>query len=557
MANPMLSKKADVFFTATTKIKRLFQEVYREQNKKEKSDDEVPRIKVSELVSKMSFYYEKLRNMIDYKEEYLLRKNAIERILRRHILIEDKISIKDLNSSEVARHLLVELIRAAYLPNNSVPETKIEEIGKIIDKYLLLRKYSFEYLKEKSSINNDTKRDLTRWIISLAATDVEENLGKSGVDKVVVDYMYDILTRYVVLPDHSDYEKDKDIQIYVGIHRNYLNFDNDMLSFILFKYYTDNWKNPSIEEIKAASKHILRMKEVIDNQLVHPLTGQMNRLINRYTVFFTILLDVIEENPVNVYDSFIKDPKSFPRLVKKMCAKRYLIARKKLRWSAFRSIVYIFATKLVLVLLLEIPVIQFLGSEVDFNSLIINVSFPPVLLLFIVMFTRMPSEANTAKIIEGVEEITFIEKERKDFFKLRRPVERTSFLNAFFGFFYTVTFFLTFGAIIWGLRAIDFNVVSIIIFLFFLALISFFSIRIKRGIKQLIILPPRENIFSFILDFFYVPIIQVGKWLNEKFDKINVFVLILDVLIEAPFKFFVDITEEWTKYVKERKDEIV
>jgi hypothetical protein len=38
---------------------------------------------------------------------------------------------------------------------------------------------------------------------------------------------------------------------------------------------------------------------------------------------------------------------------------------------------------------------------------------------------------------------------------------------------------------------------------------------------------------------------------------VNVFVFILDFIIEAPFKIFVEITEEWTKYVKERKDDIV
>jgi hypothetical protein len=92
--------------------------------------------------------------------------------------------------------------------------------------------------------------------------------------------------------------------------------------------------------------------------------------------------------------------------------------------------------------------------------------------------------------------------------------------------------------------------------LFFLALVSFFSIRIRKNAKELIILEPKENIFSFITDFFYVPIVSAGKWLSENFSKINVFVFILDFIIEAPFKVFVTITEEWTTYVRERKDEI-
>jgi len=31
----------------------------------------------------------------------------------------------------------------------------------------------------------------------------------------------------------------------------------------------------------------------------------------------------------------------------------------------------------------------------------------------------------------------------------------------------------------------------------------------------------------------------------------------LDFIIEAPFKIFVDIAEQWTKYVRERKEDIM
>jgi hypothetical protein len=51
--------------------------------------------------------------------------------------------------------------------------------------------------------------------------------------------------------------------------------------------------------------------------------------------------------------------------------------------------------------------------------------------------------------------------------------------------------------------------------------------------------------------------VAVGKWLSEKFSRVNVFVFVMDFIIEAPFKILIDIAEDWTKYVKERKDEIV
>jgi hypothetical protein len=93
--------------------------------------------------------------------------------------------------------------------------------------------------------------------------------------------------------------------------------------------------------------------------------------------------------------------------------------------------------------------------------------------------------------------------------------------------------------------------------LFFLTLVSFFSLRIRKVAREMYIVEGSESILSFIADFFYVPIIEVGKWLNEKFSRLNFLVFILDFIIEAPFKVFVGIAEDWTRYVRERKEEIM
>ena len=131
--NPTISKKEEIIFTPNENVKKLFQIIYHEKNKPE-DDDDIPRVKVSELISRLAFYYEKIRNSVDYKEEYLLRKNSILRTLKRQVVIEG--SLKTINAEEVAKNLLIELIRAGYLPNNKLPETKIGEIAVIVKKYL-------------------------------------------------------------------------------------------------------------------------------------------------------------------------------------------------------------------------------------------------------------------------------------------------------------------------------------------------------------------------------------------------------------------------------------
>jgi hypothetical protein len=553
MASPKLKRKSEKSLTLTNKSKKLFQLIYREQNKPKKRNDDIPKIKVSELISKMAFYYEKIRNAVDYKEEHLLRKNAIERILKRQIVIEGAISIKQVDSFEISRHLLTELIRAGYLPNNTIPESKIDDVALVILKFLRLKKYTLENFKGSF----EKKNELMRWIIALCASELEENLGMSKVDRMVIEYMYEILNGNIGLPEDSGYKDDKEIQIFVGIHRNFLKFDQDMQSHILFKYYNENWNEPTEEDIMNIGKNIRPVYEAVQNQISHPLSGQMNRIISRYTVFFSVLTEVIEEDPVGVYESYQRNPKSLEVNIKKICDKKYKQSRKKLWRAAVRSIIYILITKSIFAALIELPATRWFGEELNMFALSINVSFPAILLFAIVLFTRLPSDDNTAKITEGIKEIIFVEESRDEPFNLRPPVKRGAVMNSIFGILYSITFLLSFGFVIWALDLIGFTWVSIVIFLFFLTFVSFFGIRIRKIAKEMIIVPPKDNILSLFSDFFYIPIVQTGKWLSERFSKVNVFVFVLDFIIEAPFKIFVEIAEDWTKYVRERKEDIV
>lgn len=564
MVSPNLTRKSTNTLTANTSVRRLFQVIYSEQNKEDNKNDNVARIKVSDMISKMAFYYEKIRNSVDYQEEYLLRKNSIERILKRKIKIEGVIKVS--NSEEIAENLLLELIRAGYLPNNQVPEKKIKEVGKIIEKYIKLKNYSLARIRPGTQLKNGNvskatdqfqeKSKLTNWLIALMASEIEEVLGIEREKQAILANMHEYLTEHIELPIDLPYAKDLEIQIYVGIYRNFLKFDRDMQSFILFKYYNSNWSDPKDEDIAKIAQNVSAIREATDFQLDHPLTKQLNKIIGRFAIYNIILADVIRQNPSDVYEKIKQDPKSFPRLIKRVCEQRYSSIKSKLWRAAVRSIIYIFLTKSVFVILLEVPAIKWFGEELNIMALIINVVFPALLLFLIVLFTRVPGEDNTARIVEGIEEISFVEHQKNDRIILKKPSKRSGGMGFLFGVLYSITFFLSFGAVVWVLSKGGFNWVSITIFLFFLAFVSFFGLRIRKGTKELFVIEPKENAISFLIDFFYVPIVLAGKWLSERVSRVNVFVFALDFIIEAPFKVFVEVAEQWTKYVKERKDDL-
>lgn len=548
--------------------KKLFQAVYNDLNKPAYKDDGSPRLQVSELISKMAFFYEKIRNAVDYDEDHLLRKNAIARILKRQVRIEG--ILKTADTKDLAEHLLAELIRASYLPNNTLPESKIAEVAQILNKYLnlkqeIIKSFDSNSATKKSKNPLQDKGNYVVWLLTLAACEIEEHLVLSQTKQAMVNVMFDTLKKEIELPPDMPYVNDLDIQIYLSISRNYSRFDEDMLAFVLFKYYNHDWISdkidpmfsPKQEQVKKIATSIREIKEAINYQIKHPLKKQLDRIVRRYALYFTVLQDTIASDPAKVYNEFKHNPNIFFKSLRKVCNQKYKKAKSKLWRAATRSIIYIFLTKSIFVFLIEIPAIHWFNQPLNNVTLAINLAFPAILLFFIVSFTRVPGEKNTDRIVEGVKEVALEGAARKNRIKLRNPKKRGKIINTIFNVIYAATFFVSVYFIVWLLTQINFNWVSILIFLFFLAFVSFFSIIVTRDIKELLVIEKKENLFSFLLDLFYMPIIMAGKWLSNNMSKVNVFIFIFDFIIEAPFKVLIEIAEDWTKYVKERKDNVV
>jgi len=568
MVSPNLIKRTQDLKPAeiNENAKRLFQVIYTDQNKKVLADDDTQKINVSTVVSKLAFFYEKIRNAIEYDEEHLLRKNAIIRILKRQVVIEG--ALKTVDTTEISKHLLSELIRAGYLPNDKIPEVKISEVSKMFDKYFKLRNICVAKINSEMNIKKDVnkvknlineKNVLTDWVLSLAACEIEESLVSNKVKQAMIANLYDFLSHNIKLADDMNFKTDLEIQIYLSICRTYGKFDEDMLSFILFKYYNDDWVNLNLSEQDIARIASLArgLRLEIIRQMTHPLVKQMDRITKKYALYSSIMAETIEQDPVKIYNEIYSNEKTFLASLKKICGIKYKKAKSRLWRVASRSIIYIFLTKSIFVFALEIPATQWFNEPINPISLLINVVFPAVLLFLIVFFTRTPGEANTNKIISGVKELFFAGSERTAPIVLRSKDKRNGVVNWIFNIIYTAAFFVSIYFIIWALTLIHFNWVSITIFLFFLAFVSFFSIITTSGVKDLIVIERRENIFTLLLDLFYMPIIMIGKWLSSNVSKVNIFIFVFDFIIEAPFKVLVEVAEDWTRYVKERKDNMV
>ena len=241
-----------------------------------------------------------------------------------------------------------------------------------------------------------------------------------------------------------------------------------------------------------------------------------------------------------------------------MCRTKYQAVSARMRVLAVRSFIYIFLTKMIFAIILEYPVSLYLYNEVNKISIIINSVFPPILMLLIVSFFRLPGEDNTKRIYNRL--IDIIDKDKSFETQVaiitKKPRPKRPILIFGFTIFYSFTFFITLLIIYQILTMLTFNLISQVIFIFFVSVVTFFSYRIKQIVNEYR-LQEKEGILSPIFDFFFMPVLSLGKFFSSGLSKLNFFIVIFDFIIEAPFKFLFEIVEEWISFVRKRKEEII
>ena len=502
------------------------------------------KVKVHQVSSKIAFLYEKLRNAIDYQEEHLLRKIAIERILKRRLMTEK-------NELDVSKFLVYELIRARYLPNDKIPEKRIEEIKEIVEKYTLL----INNISEDKDGNNANSEYLFDWIIGIAACEIEEKIAPYKKENAMIEFAQKIINEKLKVPERIMNEEDKMIQIHIAVLRNLTKSDLSLIEYRLFKKKHPEWFfAPSEELIVKMAQNINVFVGNIEKQINSPLGENFSKFVKKNLAYFTIMEDAVRKNTNNL-DKIFAHHLHIEDATKESCVRKYKEAKTKLKRAAVRSIIYIFVTKMVLALVLELPFDKYIIGHINYLALGINVLFPPLLMLLVVVTIKVPSKRNTELIVQGIKEMIY-GKYNNVPFVMKGALHRSSFFYKVFKFFYALVFFASFGIIILLLQKLNFNIMSIGLFLFFLSVVSYFGIRIRQNARELVVIKRKEGIITFVTDLFSIPILRMGQWLSTKLSSVNVFVFIFDFIVEAPFKTFIEVFEEWIYYIKEEREKI-
>ena len=500
------------------------------------------KIKLNQLISKLGFFYEKIRNAIDYNEEHLIRRTSLKRLLNRQVGF-----LMEKNPIKISEALIHEFIRAKYLPNDELPETDIEEVAIIIAKYLMV----LQYLAQNPP--PDYKK-ITDWITGLMVCEIDEFLFPDHKETALINYAYGEMVKSINFSKADIDEKERNLQIYIAVLRNLIKADQQLLSYLLFKLYRPDWNNITPDETRKLLPQLLSFKKKIDLHLNHPSGHQLGKMLKVQSVFFNIIKEATSDDLAENRELF-GDETRLAEKIKEVCNRKYKTTRTKLVGSIFRVIIYIFLTKTILALLLELPYDQIFLGHINWLALTINIVFHPLLMAIVALTIKIPGPKNTEIIMEEIKKIIY-GSERRLIYKPKKSLRFGSWAFIIFNSLYSIMFLASFGLVLWFLHKLGFNLFSGALFVFFLTLVSFFGFRLRNIANQYSVTPRKESLTNFLIDFFTLPIISVGRFLSVNFSKINIMIYILDFAIETPFKALVETLDKALGFIREKREEI-
>src|SRR3989338_3087412 len=209
--------------------------------------------------------------------------------------------------------------------------------------------------------------------------------------------------------------------------------------------------------------------------------------MRRYALVFWAMEDVIKEHPDEAMEIF-RDDDRLKRSIGTAVSERYKVFRKKLYRIVGRAIIFLFLTKMLLALILEVPYDLYVLGALETVPLAINVVFHPVFLALIGLTVRIPAGRNTALVTDHVRKLVNDESASMEtIFKVKKPWTQGT-LGAVFSSLYGLTFIVSYGVVAWVLTAVlNFNVLSTALFLFFFSLVTFFGIKIRQSVRELLV----------------------------------------------------------------------
>ncbi|MBI5452932.1 hypothetical protein HY945_05740 [Candidatus Gottesmanbacteria bacterium] len=502
----------------------------------ERPPTEEHKITVNPIVSKFASWYERLRNTMEFREDEVVLRATIERILKRRLLLGG-------NGKTTAIPLVKELLWARYLPDNEVGQSIVEKVEESIDLYLALRLRVMEQHKVSDLVIND-------WIYDLMSSDIQYILNPKRKKEVMTNFMFHVLRDDVSIVDDSP--ETKDAQVFMAVRRA---FAKDDLAFLRYHLFCQYFGRLTKETLDYTADHFLTGYHEIIRELSYPLKDRIYTYVKRRSAAFIVLEDILNSDTGNL-KTMLENAEELEKAVFAAALVRYNSISSKVKRAVVRSVLFILLTKVGFAFAVEGTYEKFMYGHVIWSSMALNIAIPPILMIVVSLFICTPKEDNTRVILEYINQLLYHENPQLGNRLITvRAQKKNQVLHLVFDILWLCTFVISFGGIVLILTQLQFNIVSQFIFTFFLAIVSFLAYRISM-LAGLYRVGDRQGLLTLLTDFLFMPIIKVGSKLTQSIRQINIFLYMFDFFIEAPFKLLFAFFDQWFYYLHAKTEEL-
>jgi len=494
-------------------------------------------IDVNRFVSELATWYEKFRNAMDYRDEEVVRRAAIERILKRRFIFGG-------NGEKIAPPLMRELLWARYFPDASISDEEVKRVGGVIDLYLELR-------KQLLARQHEVKIKIDPLIYELLSSHLEVMLNKNKDVELISNFIFHLLRDRIVIKDDS--EETRDIQVFIAVRRAFAKDDMAFLRYHLFEQYFGKVTEGNVHTVAI---NFAKGYRELERQVNYPLKERIVAYVKKQLPPFLIFAEVLRKERGGIR-ALIGKATEFRNSVFATAEARYKTISSKVRTAIVRSVIFILLTKFIFAFSVEATYDNIVLGHIEWNSLIINIVAPPFLMVIASLFIRTPDNNNTKRIYDKIMNILFVDKPElnRPLIISLKPEKRNPVLTFIFTILWWGAFVLIFGYMDHVLNGLKFSPASRGIFIFFIAIISFLAYRIHQTAYSYTI-ATRQNFLSPVWDFFFMPVIRVGRRFTEGIAQINIFIYIFDYLIETPFKEIFGFLEKWFYFLQTKREEM-
>lgn len=515
-------------------------------------------LEVDELASKIAGVYEQVRRVMDWKEENLLRRSAIERILKRRLISElYGISIlPNLDAAKMAEPMILELMRSGYFDNGRIAKKQIKEIENILAKYINILDHS-NNPKALTKKHVKNKMDFYTWMLEIAACEIEEVLAPAFKENALLNLMTNVIyERNRILPTSQLSDLDRLIQIYIASMRTLYTFDDPIISYNVIKIRYPFWIEETAESISKVTSEVHDIRQQIDDDLNSEEGKQFFKLADRYDAAYRVIGDILDG--INNTPEQVREKLANPEELKKLTSEVYFKRKASLKGRLFRSAIYstlsIFVSGAASYIIFEGPVARIVGEKWTILSFFIDLLIPSLVMFILVIVIRPPKDKNLKVVQKEINKIIH-KQASEDVYEIDFRRKKSKVLNFVFVGTSVACGLIAMKFIFWIFEIGGVPVTSVYVDTVNVAMVVFAAVAIKQKSREITI-EDHGNFIEFILELFSIPLAKIGQWFSNKWKKYNIFSALFTAVVDLPFSALIRIIEDWRNFLKERSSEM-